>query len=198
MSIVPILVNVFDFKLKRSRLLGVASIIALLLRIVPVRLAIAYIQTPQPQAILTLGGGADREEFAAKLAQSDPALEIWVSSGIPPEYARDIFRAYGIADSRVHLDRRAVDTVTNFTTLVADFQQRRIQHLYLVTSDYHMHRAKAIATIILGSAGIAFTPVAVPSNAPPESWLRILRDIGRAILWIFIGRTGASLGEELP
>ncbi|WP_414563548.1 hypothetical protein [Anabaena sp. CCY 9613] len=32
-----------------------------------------------------------------------------------------------------------------------------------------MPRAKAIATIIFGSQGIAFTPIAVPSNQPQES-----------------------------
>lgn len=174
-----------------------AALILAIACIIPVRLAIAYIQTPQPQAILTLGSWSDREYFTAQFATAHRDLEIWVSTGTPPENARAIFRAFNIPDSRIHLDRRAVDTVTNFTTLVADFKQRRIQHLYLITSDYHMKRARAIATIILGSAGIAFTPVAVPSNEPPESWLRILRDIGRAILWIFTKRTGASLGEEL-
>ena len=191
--------KVLRVKNKRIRLLGLASAACLLvlLSAIPVRLLIAHIQAPQPQAILTLGSWSDREYFTAQFATAHPDLEIWVSTGTPPENARAIFRAFNIPDSRVHLDRRAVDTVTNFTTLVADFKQRRIQHLYLITSDYHMMRAKAIATIILGSAGIAFTSVAVPSDTPPESWLRILRDIGRAILWIFTGRTGASLGEEL-
>lgn len=60
-----------------------------------------------------------------------------------------------------------------------------------------MPRAKAIATIILGSQGIAFTPLAVPSSRPQESIIRIIRDIARALLWIFTGRTGASLNPAL-
>ncbi|HEY9706719.1 MAG TPA: YdcF family protein, partial [Oculatellaceae cyanobacterium] len=107
-----------------------------------------------------------------------------------------IFRAAGISDARVHLDYRALDTVTNFTTLVADFNSRNIQHLYLITSDFHMPRAKAIATIVLGSQGIAFTPVSIPSNEPAESKLRILRDTGRALLWMIVGRTGASFNPH--
>lgn len=188
----------FQHKIKRVRLFALASaaLILLLVSIVPVRLAIAQLQAPQPQAILTLGSWSDREYFTAQFATNHPHLEVWVSSGTPPENARAIFRAFNIPDERVHLDRRAVDTVTNFTSLVADFKQRRIQHLYLITSDYHMARAKAIATLILGSAGITFTPISVPSGEAPESWLRILRDIGRSILWIFTGHTGASLNPE--
>jgi hypothetical protein len=60
-----------------------------------------------------------------------------------------------------------------------------------------MPRALAIATFVLGSQGIAFTPVSVPSDQPAESWLRILRDSARALLWVVTGRTGASLKTEL-
>lgn len=189
----------FDRKSKRFRFISLASSVLILLLVssIPVRLAIAQIQAPQPQAILTLGGGIEREYFTAQFAQTHPQLEVWVSSGIPPDRSREIFRAFGIPDERVHLDHRAVDTVTNFTTLVPEFQHRQIQHLYLITSTYHMRRAKAIATLILGSVGITFTPVIVPSGNPPESWFHILRDVVRAILWIFTGRTGASLNPDL-
>lgn len=170
--------------------------IPLLLSIIPVRLAIASYQAPDPQAILTLGGGGDREAFTAQFAKKHPSLEIWVSSGQSPDEARAIFRAVGIPDTRVHLDRRAVDTVTNFTSLVADFKHQTIQHIYLITSDFHMSRAKVIATLVLGSRGIAFTPIAIPTNHPKESWERILRDFGRAIVWVFTGRTGASLNPN--
>lgn len=172
------------------------TLIFLLSSIIPARLAIASYQSPYPQAILTLGGGSDREKFTAQFAKAYPSLEIWVSSGIPPEKARPIFRAAGIPDQRVHLDRRAVDTVTNFTSLVADFKSRQIQHLYLITSEFHMPRAKAIATLVLGSWGIAFTPISVPSGQETESWFRILRDIARALLWLLIGRTGSSLNPN--
>jgi uncharacterized SAM-binding protein YcdF (DUF218 family) len=168
----------------------------LLLSIIAVRLAISSYQAPHPQAILTLGGGIDREKFTAQFAQAHPSLEIWVSSGTEPEKARAVFRQAGIPDEQVHLDRRAVDTVTNFTTLVADFKNCGIQHIYLITSDFHMPRAKAIATIVLGVWGIVFTPISIPTNQPPESWLHVLRDFTRSLLWIVTGRTGASLGSK--
>lgn len=157
------------------------------------QLAIAKIQAPQPQAIFTLGGDPVREEFAVQLAQWYPSLDIWISSGPNPKETQEIFQAAGIPLTRVHIDLRAVDTVTNFTSLVADFKQRHLQHLYLITSDYHMTRAKAIATIVLGSQGITFTPVSVSSARHQESTFQLLRDMGRSLLWIVTGRTGASL-----
>jgi uncharacterized SAM-binding protein YcdF (DUF218 family) len=169
------------------------TLILLVLSRIPVQLAIAYYQSPLPQAILTLGGPPDREEFTAQFAKRYPSLEIWVSSGIPPQQAQEIFRGAGIPDTRVHLDRRALDTVTNFTTLVDDFKKLQIQHLYLITSDFHMRRAKAIAIIVFGSQGIAFTPVTIPSDKPLESEFHVLRDVCRALLWLVTGRTGASL-----
>ena len=51
---------------------------------IPIKIAIARYQQPFPQAILSLGGGTEREECAAQLARSHPTLPIWVSSGTPP------------------------------------------------------------------------------------------------------------------
>ncbi|MEB3218953.1 MAG: YdcF family protein [Nostocales cyanobacterium 94392] len=164
---------------------------------IPIRLALASYKFPQPQAILTLGGGLDREKFTTKFAQSHPSLDIWVSSGIPPKQANEIFRAAGINPQRIHLDYRATDTVTNFTTLVQDFKHRKIHHLYLITSEFHMRRAKAIATVVLGSQEITFTPVAIPSNHPKETTLHVIRDTSRALTWVFTNRTGATLNPRL-
>ncbi|MBE9179529.1 YdcF family protein [Oculatella sp. LEGE 06141] len=166
--------------------------------IIPVRLAIASHQSPHPEGIFILGGDPSREAAAATIAKYYPTLDIWVSgSSETPERAKAIFRAAGVAVERLTLDYAASDTVTNFTTLVPEFKQRNLRHLYLVTSDFHMSRAKAIATIVLGSQGITFTPVSVPSNEEKESTLRIVRDICRSFLWLITGQTGATLGESL-
>lgn len=164
---------------------------------IPIRLAIASYEAPQPEAILTLGGGSQREEFTAVFAQSYPSLDIWVSTGIPPKQANKIFLNAGINLERVHLDYRAADTVTNFTSLVEDFKSRNIHHLYLITSQFHMRRAKTIATFVLGSQEITFTTIPIPSNRPQESTLHVMRDVGRSLIWVFTGRTGASLNPDL-
>lgn len=160
------------------------------------RLTIAASQAPFPQGILTLGGSKDREQVTAEFVRLDPSLKVWISRGQSIKESRKIFQAAGAPLARVHFDRRAEDTVTNFTSVVKDLKNRQIAHIYIITSDFHMPRAKAIATIVLGSHGITFTPVSVPSHQPPEPWLSILRDSGRAIFWLVTGHTGASLNSR--
>ncbi|HEY9698684.1 MAG TPA: YdcF family protein [Trichocoleus sp.] len=175
------------------------SLIGLLLlfSLIPVRLAIAAYQVPRPQAILVLGGDPHREKAAAQIARSYSSLDVWVSSGSSPADIDSIFQAAAVPQSRIHLDYRATDTVTNFTTLVPELKQHQIQHLYLITSDFHMPRARAIATLILGSQGITFTPITVLSDEPQEPPLSTVRDVGRSLLWIVTGRTGANFGRLL-
>lgn len=165
---------------------------------VQAKLMIAAYQYPQPQSILVLGGGNTREPVAAQLASQHPNLDIWVSSGLMPPQANEIFLTQNVSLTRVNLDYRATDTVTNFTTLVNKLQANDIQHIYLVTSDFHMQRSKAIAFWVLGSRGIAYTPVTVPSNQAPEPHHKIWRDVGRSLLWILTGRTGSSLDPNPP
>jgi uncharacterized SAM-binding protein YcdF (DUF218 family) len=149
----------------------------------------------RPQALLVLGGAIEREVFAAKFALNHPELPIWVSSGSNPEFAQWVFSEAGIESDRVHLDYRAVDTVTNFTTLVDELKAQGIESVYLITSDDHMRRAQIIGEIVLGSRGISFKPVAVPSGRTPEPMEKALRDGARAILWLTTGYTGANFTQ---
>lgn len=174
---------------------ALATCLGLLLIYGPLNLAIARMVWPQPTAILVLGGRPHRENVAARLARLEPHLHVWTSSGLGPEAAYPVFDALQVSRDRITLDYQAVDTVTNFTTLVKGLQARRVHHLYLITSDYHMPRAQAIATIILGSHRIAFTPVTAPSLEPPESRWRIARDMVRSWLWLLTGWSGAVLHE---
>ena len=149
----------------------------------------------RPQALLVLGGDKQRELFAAKFAQKHPSLPIWVSSGTNPEFAEWVFAEAGIKPDRLHLDYRAVDTVTNFTTLVDELQAKGIESVYLITSDDHMRRAQIIGEIVLGSRGISFKPVAVPSGRTPEPIEKAVRDGARAIVWLTTGYTGADFSQ---
>jgi uncharacterized SAM-binding protein YcdF (DUF218 family) len=158
---------------------------------------LAYLRYQQqfldPSVALVLGGAPEREQFAAQFAQNHPHVEIWISSGSNPEYAQWIFDEAQVPTSQWQLDYQAVDTVTNFTTLVNKLQARKIDEVYLITSDYHMRRASAVAQIVLGSQGIGFKPVAIPTQqAPerPETLLREVRDAMRSLLWVVTGKTG--------
>ena len=147
----------------------------------------------QPEALFVLGGHEEREGFAAQLAKKHPDLPIWVSSGSPKEYAQKIFTKAGIKSDRLHLDYQASDTVTNFTSLVDQLKAQGIDSVYLITSENHMPRARLIGEIVFGSRGIILKPVSVPSNSPPESIQKSLRDGARAILWLTTGHTGATI-----
>jgi uncharacterized SAM-binding protein YcdF (DUF218 family) len=145
------------------------------------------------QALLVLGGHEERERFAAQLANKYRDLPIWVSSGSPKDYAEKIFHNAGINRDRLHLDYRASDTVTNFTTLVDELQAKGIQSVYLITSENHMLRARIIGEIVFGSHGIVLKPIAVPSHNPPEPIEKCLRDGARSILWLTTGHTGTLM-----
>ena len=174
----------------------IVSLLISLIGIIPVRIALARYQTPQPQAILTLGGGPAREVFTAEFATVHTHLPVWVSTGSQETIAREIFQNIGVDNRRVYIDRRATDTVTNFTTLVKDFKKQKIQHIYLITDDFHLPRAKAIALIVLGSRGIAYTPVCVATKMPPEPKIKIVRDVIRSFFWIFTKHTGSTLNNR--
>ena len=151
----------------------------------------------QPQAVMVLGGDPERERFAAELARQHADQPIWVSTGSNPEYAEWVFSEAGIDPSRLHLDYRAVDTVTNFTTLVDKLQAQGITSIYLITSDDHMRRAQIIGEIVLGSRDIDIKPVPVPSGRSPEPLEKSIRDGARAILWVTTGRTGSTLNRRI-
>jgi uncharacterized SAM-binding protein YcdF (DUF218 family) len=145
---------------------------------------------PPAQLILVLGGDADRERVAAHLARAD-GLPVVVSGGSNPEYATWLFREReGLPAEQVHLDYRARDTLTNFTSLVDDLRRSRIRHALLVTSTDHMARALLVGRIVAGSRGIHLTPVAVPcgSACVEERPAKIWGDGLRAAVWVLSGR----------
>ena len=173
-----------------------ASILVSIVAAIPFKLAIAKHYTPYPQAILTLGGGHEREVFTAEFAIAHPNLPIWISTGTKEVRARAIFQEANINNRRVYLDRRATDTVTNFTTLATDFKKQKIQHIYLITDDFHLPRARAIAWLVFGSQGITYTPIARTTTRKAEPTTKIIRDILRSYLWIISRRTGSSFNKN--
>ncbi|EKV00174.1 hypothetical protein Lepto7375DRAFT_2273 [Leptolyngbya sp. PCC 7375] len=192
------MVKLWQQWLVRGAIIALITTSFLIILSIKARLIVSAYQSPDPEAILVLGGGNTRELAAAQLATQNPKLAVWVSSGLDPTQANKIFSAQNVTLTRVNLDYSATDTVTNFTTLVSKLQAHNIRHIYLVTSDFHMPRSKAIAFWVLGSRGIAYTPIIVPSNTPSEPQHKIVRDIARSWLWLVTGRTGSSLDPDPP
>jgi uncharacterized SAM-binding protein YcdF (DUF218 family) len=152
---------------------------------------------PQRKAILILGGSPNREIYGAMYALKNPNMPIWVSSGSPKEYSQAVFSKAGIKSDRYVLDYRAVDTVTNFTTLVDEFSARQVTDVYVITDAFHMPRAQVIGSVVLGSRGIKMHPVAIPSNLiyadvqyrDKEVPKKSVRDGLRSLVWLFTGTT---------
>ncbi|WOB44948.1 YdcF family protein [Thermoleptolyngbya oregonensis NK1-22] len=189
--------SIFPTTRRRQRQFGLAKLLgfALVLGLGYIALKEVRALLREPEAVLVLGGSTAREQFAAEFARKHPDLPVWISSGSNPEYAEWVFREAGIERDRLRLDYRAVDTLTNFTTLVDEFESQGISSIYLITSDYHMRRAWVIGKIVLGSRGIEFKPVEVPSTQPAETTDKVVRDAARAVLWVTTGHTGATLGR---
>lgn len=153
---------------------------------------------PRPQLILVLGGDVDREKAAARLARHD-GLPVVVSSGTNPEYATWLFHVReGLPAHHLHLDYRATDTLTNFTSLVDDLRRAHIRHALLVTSSDHMERALLVGRIVAGSRGITLTPIAVACgrHCQPETRRRIWGDGLRALIWVVSGLDVRHWAEE--
>lgn len=146
----------------------------------------------QPQAIFVLGGEEERELFAAKFAHNHPDLPVWISGGAPQGYATRVFKKAGVPTDNLHLDYQAIDTVTNFTTLVDRFESQGITSVYLVTSDDHMQRARSIGEIVFGSRGIKVKPITFVSGRPVEPIRKTLRDSFRSLLWLTTGYAGGK------
>ncbi|WP_353931128.1 YdcF family protein [Okeanomitos corallinicola TIOX110] len=167
--------------------------------ILPLLLWLGYTEVQSlfvhPQAVLVLGGSTknlEREKFTADFAKKHPDIPVWITGGSPPNYTKEVFTKAGVDPKRLYLDYEAVDTVTNFTTLVDELQSRGIKSVYLITSDFHMRRACVIGEIVLGSRGIDFKAVSVPSTTSQEPIEKSIRDGARAIIWLATGYTGAE------
>jgi uncharacterized SAM-binding protein YcdF (DUF218 family) len=146
----------------------------------------------QPQAIFILGGEEEREIFGAKFAHTHPRLPVWISSGAPPSYAKKVFKRAGVSADNLNLDYRAIDTVTNFTTLVDQFKSKGITSVYLVTSDDHIPRARIIGEIVFGSQGIKVKPITFESGRDSEPIQKTVRDSFRSVLWLITGYAGGK------
>jgi uncharacterized SAM-binding protein YcdF (DUF218 family) len=145
----------------------------------------------QPQAIFVLGGEERRELFAAEFSHTHPTLPVWISGGAPPEYTKRVFkRAGGASGENLHLDYRAINTVTNFTTLVDRFKSKGITSVYLVTSDDHLPRARVIGEIVFGSRGIKIKPVTFSSDRDSEPIQKTVRDGIISLIWLTTGYAG--------
>jgi len=143
-------------------------------------------EPPQPTCLLVLGGSKRRELLAASAIEVPVVL---LSSGSAT--ADDVLGQFGparAARTAVIVDRTATDTVTNFTSVVHALNAVGVRSIAVGTARAHMRRALAIGRVVLGAQGIHIVALPVDAGeALDESWLRVLRDAVRAMLWVLCG-----------
>ena len=149
----------------------------------------ALLNRRAPELVLVLGGDVDRERVGARLARQ-LELPLLVSGGSNREYAKWLLQEERMNSELVTLDYRARDTLSNFTSLVDEFQSEGIQHVLLVTSENHLPRSMSVGQVVAGSRGIRLTgvPVACSADCEQEVRLKQIRDWLRAMAWVITGR----------
>ena len=141
-----------------------------------------------PELVFVLGGDIDREIAGMEIAKQLD-LPLLISGGSNPEYSNWLIENKGMSSYLIRKDYRAVDTFTNFTSLIDELKEEDVTHLLLITSDYHINRAKPVGEIIAGSRGIKITSVSIPctSKCIRESNNKRNIDIIRSIAWVITG-----------
>ena len=150
---------------------------------------IARVNNKSPQLIMVLGGDVDREIAGIKIAKQ-LNLPILISGGSNPQYSNWLIEQEDLPPSLLRRDYRAKDTLTNFTSIVDELSQEKVNHILLVTSSYHINRAKVVGEIITSSRGIRLTSLSVPchSYCQQENKRKKRFDYLRALAWVTIGK----------
>lgn len=100
--------------------------------------------------------------------------------------------AEGVAAERLLVDYSALDTLSNFTTVLHLLKRHRFSRVVISTSTAHFPRAWAIACVVLPAHGMEAVreddvEVAAGAEEPAESRLLLLRDRVRSWLYVSLG-----------
>ena len=132
-----------------------------------------------PQCVLVLGGCKERELEAARMfgAAAVPSAHMLLLSSGAASLSELQAAAAPAAAHTVLVDRRAVDTVTNFTTVARSLAAAGVTSVACATAREHCRRALAVGTLVLGAEGecLCGSNAAAPAlicHARPTSRLR--------------------------
>lgn len=140
--------------------------------------------------LIVLGGDRDREIAAAqKVAKLQRCRLLILSSGAASEDdMQQAVRASGRHDVLVVVDRRAIDTVSNCTSLAPDLAGAGSVAVALSTARAHCRRAAAVGSLVFGAFGIRVRTMPVDTGERlHETLFRCIRDVLRAACWVTTG-----------
>jgi uncharacterized SAM-binding protein YcdF (DUF218 family) len=129
--------------------------------------------TPKADAIVVLTGGQDRLAPAINLLLNGAAKKLLIAGVNPDTQKRDITSAYsvprGIADCCIELDQVSTNTIGNARETAKWLRSNGFGTVILVTSNYHMPRAKLELARLGGTLDIEPYPL-VASDLTAARW----------------------------
>jgi len=160
---------------------------------------IAVQDVPEAQAIVVLGGGispagpgelffnlesgADRVWHAARLFHASKAPLVLLSGGSDPEHSatseaeamRQFMVDIGVSEQAIALENRSRNTTENAEYSAEMLAERGVTRILLVTSGYHMPRAKGL----FEAQGLEVIPVATDHEVLSRPlWRSLLPETG--------------------
>lgn len=155
--------------------------------------------------VVWTGGGGGRLEMAGRLLSDDRGERLLIS-GVNDQVDRDDISALtgltqDVVDCCVDLDYAALDTRGNARETAVWAQALGYEHILLVTSAYHMPRARVEIGREVGR--IRITPIAVVHPSQGEWWRdkyrlkRLINEYGKYLFAIAQGRNRASTMSDL-
>lgn len=134
--------------------------------------------------ILCLGGSEQRLVKGILLAIEDPTAKLVVSSfGIKRSVLTERLLKAGLKKEQFCIDYTALDTIGNFVDTLPIIQALAPKKIYIVTDDYHMKRAQAIADIVYSGLSYQLVNIECKTNTPQESEFKV--NIERIQAWIW-------------
>lgn len=182
-----------------SRILGICGLLILLwMGINWFRLQQAA--TGSIDAFLVLGGGIQREIYAAEIAKINPTIPILISQGSADPCIWMMFQLRQAPMDQVWLEKCARSTFDNFFFSIPTLQRWQVRKVKLITSVSHTPRALWMAQILLGSHGIWVEPEIIPDLTPPgnkeEDWKTAI-DLARSLGWAVLSQFSSPECEEM-
>lgn len=153
--------------------------------------------TVNADGIVVLTGGPRRLEIAGQLLAGQKAERLLVSgigANVPPE---DIRKLLGVSQAQfaccVDLDGAALDTIGNARETAVWVNALGYEHIILVTSDFHMPRAKLEISSATGGLRVSAYPVTTLVSTPlwrdGERMKTLAREYAK-LLVVYVSRMG--------
>jgi len=173
--------------------------------------------SPEPQAIVVLGGGVSTQGVASPeaAARTRCAVELWQSMSLKPLliFSGGVFgpgvqrqgesplseagsmaviaRGMGVPEDIIILEETSLDTLGNFYFTAKEiFTRHTVTHATVVTSSYHCKRSALIADKLWKPLGISTTlhPSLWPRSVRGK-WLEVKRRAGIRMLFTIYDST---------